>query len=265
MTAKRGLKKETKKTLIYLRYIMPVVALLALFAMLFIPSFRFIFSGKAGDRISVATLIANSWERVRAVLFGAETQTNPDIIFSRTVFILIIAFVILYIFSLAISIWALMVAMRYFISEDSEGAERSRRIFAAFIPNRIVLCLCSTVGVAISLLPYLMRPIYDMAYSESVSAVLELPDALVVGGALLLCSVLLSIICAPMEKGFGADIFEKNVKSAPSESDASEEFVSDRNITSSAEQNEIIRKLLSDVEEKNRKNREGEEDRKDDE
>ena len=207
------MNSNVKKYLIYLRYSLPVFALLVIFVMLFIPTYRFIFSGKAGELISGSTLIANSWEQSRNVLFGAAEQVDLDVTFSKILFTLIIVFSILFLLSLAISIWAAIVAFRCFLSNDEEGAENSRRIFCVFVPNRIVLTVLSSLGAVIVCLPYLMKPLYAYIYSESVSLVLEAPDALIVGGVLLLCTVVLSIVCAPMERAFGADIFPKNKKS----------------------------------------------------
>jgi hypothetical protein len=48
--------------------------------------------------------------------------------------------------------------------------------------------------------------------SENISFVLEAPDALTVGGALILTVVVLSFVCARFERAFDADIFEKTKK-----------------------------------------------------
>ena len=41
------INENAKKYLIYIRYLLPIIALIIIFSMLFVPSYRFIFSGKA--------------------------------------------------------------------------------------------------------------------------------------------------------------------------------------------------------------------------
>lgn len=203
------MKGNTKKYLIYIRYSLPIFALLITTVMLFVPSYRFIFSGKLGERMSVATLISNSWEQARGILFGTAEHTDAAMIFSKILFALIILSVLLLLFSICVSIWSAIVAFRCFLDDDEEEAEKFRRIFTVFVPNRIVLCILSSIGLVIAIFPYLMKPIYAFTYSQQVTAVLEAPDALIVGGALMLTSCIISIICSYIEKELEADIFDK--------------------------------------------------------
>lgn len=203
------MNNNTKKYLIYLRYSLPIAVELIIFAMLFVPSYRFVFSGTVGEKMSASSLISNSWEQARQVLFGTAENTDAAMIFSRILFALIIALALLMIFSLCISVWSAYVAFKCFLSDDEEDSERSRRTLNIFVPNRIALCIFYALGLLIAIFPYLMKPIYAFTYSQKVSLVLEAPDALIVGGILLLAIFLLSIICAPIERDFGADIFEK--------------------------------------------------------
>ena len=230
---KRNTKDNKKKYLIYIRYLLPIFSLLITAVMMLVPSYRFIFSGKAGELMSEVKLISNSWEQVRSVLFGTAEQTDAAIIFSRTLFTLIIVLVLLFLASFAISIWSAVVAFKYFLSDDEESAENTRRIFRVFIPNRIVLCILSSLGFSIAILPYLMKPLYAFTYSQKVSVVLEAPDALIVGGVLVLTTIVLSIVCAPIERAFGADVFEKDldedevIESADDEPEENEDIDSD--------------------------------------
>ena len=203
------MKGNTKKYLIYIRYSLPIFSLLITTVMLFVPSYRFIFSGKLGERMSVATLISNSWEQARGILFGTAEHTDAAMIFSKILFALIILSVLLLLFSICVSIWSAIVAFRCFLDDDEEEAEKFRRIFTVFVPNRIVLCILSSIGLVVAIFPYLMKPIYAFTYSQQVTAVLEAPDALIVGGALMLTSCIISIICSYIEKELEADIFDK--------------------------------------------------------
>lgn len=238
---------KAKKIFIYIRYILPLVSLTVTLLMLFVPTHRFRFSEEWGNRISTAGLISNAWEQSRAVLFGAGEQSGGDLLFSRFIFSFIIISVVLLVFSIVVSVWSLFVAMKFFTSDDTESAEASKRTFNVFFPNRIALCICSSVGIIISVIPYVMKPLYAVAYSESVMRVLEAPDALIVGGVLVLASIILSVVCAPFERHFGADIFKKKAQDVEIEEQGSA-FDEDSYVATNAAQNEKIRRLFANNE-----------------
>ena len=238
------MKNNGRKYLIYFRYSLPIVSHLIIFIMLFVPSYRFIFSGKAGELMSSAKLISNSWDQVRNILFGTAEQTNAAMIFSKMLFAIIILFVILFLLSFAVSVYSAIVAFRYFLSGNEESAEEQARVMRAFIPNRIVLCIFSSLGLVISFLLYLMKPLYAFTYSQQVTVVLEAPDALIVGGAFVVCGVILSIISAPIERAFDADIFPKRKKSKDDIFACDEEYDENQDIEENIEANEYIRRLF---------------------
>lgn len=213
---KRNVKKNSTKSinliyLIYLRYLLPIFTSIIVFLMFFVPSYRFIFSGEVGNPMSTALLLSNSWEQARNVLFGTAEQTNMAISFSTILFALIIIFVLMFILSLAVSIWTATVACHYFSNEangrDSDGNDR--RILRVFIPNRIVLSIFTVLSLSVSCLPYIMKPLYWFTYSQSVAVVLEAPDSLIVGGVLVLAIIILSIVCKPIEQALEIDVFAK--------------------------------------------------------
>ena len=209
------MKKDVKKhstdltLLIYIRYLLPIFASIVIFAMLFVPSYRFIFSGEVGDPMSTARLLSNSWEQARNVLFGVGEQTNMAISFSKILFTLIIILVVIFLLSVVVSIWTATVAFRCFFNKDSEKVERSRQILLVFIPNRIILSIFTVLSLSISCLPYLMKPIYWVTYSQAVSVVLEAPDSLIIGGVLVLAIIVLSCVCARIECKLEMNLFAK--------------------------------------------------------
>lgn len=247
------MKKDVKKTsiyFIYLRYLLQIIAPIVIFAMFFVPSYRFIFSGEVGDPMSTARLLSNSWEQARNVLFGAAEQTNMAMSFSKILFALIIILVLIFVLSIFVSIWSVVVAFRCYFSEDEENAEKSRCLFCVFIPNRIVLSLFTVLSLAISLLPYLMKPLYWFTYSQAVTVILEAPDSLIVGGAFVLAIIVFSIVCAPFERKLGMDVFAKNKENDESTED--KKYVqSDCNENIDDDSKERIRKLFND--DKNKK------------
>ena len=202
------MKNNTKKYLIYLRYLLPIVTYIAIFAMLFVPSYRFVTATVSDESVSSAELISLNWDSVRNVLFGNEEHTSAEILFAKSCFPLIIILVILLLFSLAISIWSAIAVLRWFNSEDEESAERERRLFCVFIPNRIVLTVLTSLGGAIVIFPYALAYL-NTVYSVRTAVYLVAPDALIVGAILLLAIVILSVACSSFEKGFNADFFKK--------------------------------------------------------
>ena len=243
---------NAKKYLIYIRYLLPIVALIVVFAMLFVPSFRFIFSGKAGEQISTAQLVSNSWDEARNTLFGTEEQTNNAIIFSRTVFAIIIVFALIYIFALCVSIWSAVVAFRCFLSDNEEEAEKGRRLFVVFCPNRIVLFICEFLGMLFAVFPYCMRPIYGFIYSEHVVPVLEAPDAFWVGIVLFGILLVLSIISAIFEKQFGVDIFKKDKKDLDEEISELNAFEEEEEIDMDQDEIERIKNMFNKEKDNNK-------------
>ena len=242
------MKNNAKKILIYTRYILPLIALIVTLIMFFVPTHRFRAESKWGEQVSAFKLMSNSWEKSRVILFGGGENTGADLLFSRTLFSLIIVFVILFVFSVVVSAWSLFTAMKYFISDNRDSAEDTKRIFNVFFPNRIVLCICSAVGIAAGLMPYVVNYLYTTVYSDdSFMMVLEAPDSLIVGGALVVASIVLSAVCAPLERGFDADIFKKK-EITTAEDELDDVFDEDSYTATNAAQNEKIRRLFADKE-----------------
>ena len=242
------MKNNAKKILIYTRYILPLIALIVTLIMFFVPTHRFRAESEWGEKVSAFNLMSNSWEMSRVILFGGGENTGADLLFSRTLFSLIIVFAVLFVFSVVVSAWSLFTAMTYFISDDRENAERIKRIFNVFFPNRIVLCICSAVGIAAGLMPYLVNYLYKTVYSDdSFMMVLEAPDSLIVGGVLVVASIALSVACAPLERGFDADIFKKK-EITTAEDELDDVFDEESYTATNVAQNEKIRRLFADKE-----------------
>lgn len=243
------MKNNTKKYLIYLRYLLPIVAYIAILAMLFVPAYRFVTTSVGKEVVSSAELIALNWDSVRNTLFGAGEYSAEEILFSRACFSLIIIFVVLLLLSLAVSIWSAIVALRWFGSDDDESAENDRKFLCVFIPNRIVLTILTSLGGAIALFPYVLAYL-NTIYSVRTAVYLVAPDALIVGSVLLLAVVILSVVCASFEKGFDADIFKKNIDASEQE-DVSN--IREYNERIDVDSSERIRRLFDDADSEDKK------------
>ncbi len=259
------MKKQTKQKLIYARYILPPIFIFLLALIAFIPSYRYAESGSARGAISLAVLISNAWEQGREILFAMPEATVAQMAYGRTLVVLIIVAVALYIISLAVAIWSCAVALKLFVSDDEEGAERSRTLFITFFPNRIVLTVIEALALVLVLFPYLIPLVYAQTLGLNVSVVLNAPDGLIFGIVFIAAIASLSAITAPYERRFDADVFKNRVmfSAEMDESDdtdyesvfSTDDEQNERDRALKEEQAELIRKLLNrDKNEKDQNN-----------
>ena len=81
------MKTQSKKKLIYVRYILPPVLMLLMPFTMFIPAYRYISGGDITDVMSAYTRISYSFEQARTVLFGGGENSGANIAFSKMFFI----------------------------------------------------------------------------------------------------------------------------------------------------------------------------------
>ena len=240
------MRKENKIKLIYIRYVSPVVAMLLIPLFMLIPSYVYVAGGDRKQSISAWSLLSGSFSDSRVILFDGEKHAAADTAFSTTAFVLSIVLPILYLLALAAAIYCAVVAMRYFLSSNESATEKSRTLFITVFPNRICISIAELLALPLLLLPYLMPYLFKSSYGMNVSMVLAAPDALILGGTLLLAVIVLSIICAPMERDFDADLFKKKVATF----DAEEEYEDEGDTSVSTDESELAK------EERNRRIRE---------
>lgn len=242
--------KQTKQKLIYARYILPPVLLFVLLIVAFIPSYRYVAEGVAREPISLWKLISNSWNESRETLFVKTNATNGELLFAKTMLGIILGFGALYLGALAVAVWSSFVALKLFISDDEDGAERARTLFITFIPNRIVLTLLEALVIPFSVIPYLMPMIYASTLGTRVSFVLAAPDGFIFALVAIAAIAVLSVITAPFERRFDADVFKKRAAfgmAKAEENDGTFESVyemSDEERALREEQAERIRRML---------------------
>ena len=244
------MKKQARQRLIYIRYILPPILMALILLVMLIPSYRYVINGEVEQPTSAMSLISNSYEETRAVLFGTGEQSNAKLVFSRILLISVILSVILFVIAVAAAVYCAAVAMIYFISDDEERAERVRTLFITLIPNRIFACAVQALCLAPILMPYMLPWLYKYAHGTRVVLTLTAPDGLIFGGLSVLTMIVLSILCAPMEREFGADIFKKSriSVSVKAENDGEEYTpvfsVDNVDDIETREKNERIRELL---------------------
>lgn len=217
-------KENAKKFFIYGRYLFPIFFHIAIIVTAFIPSYRFIVDGDVGEAMSLKDFISLYWEKSRNVLFGtAGEYTGSDEVFSTIMFSAIIIFAILFLIAFAISVWNAIVAFRVFLSDDEESAERGRKFFVVFVPNRIVSVILTSLGFFITLLPYFISPISSLTGAGTVKLVIETIDPLLLAAVLIVVFCIISIASAYFEKEMSVDIFAKDTSDGEDEDDEDDE------------------------------------------
>ena len=245
-----AMNKQTKQKLIYARYILPPVLILLILLLTFIPSYRYVAGGEAREPISLSTLISNSWEESRETLFvKSQNDVKPqELVFSKTMLGIILGSGALYLIALAVAAWSAFVALKLFMSDDEDSAERSRTLFITFIPNRIVLTALEALALPMLAVPYIMPLVYAYTLGTRVGFTLAAPDGFIVLSAALVALCVLSALTAPYERRFDADVFKKRepfglAKAEDAKEDEIEEL-SDEDLAFKEEQAERIRRLL---------------------
>ena len=242
------MKQQTKKKLIYVRYILPPVLIALMLITMLIPAYKYISSGEVNETISAFSLIRNSYEQSRTVLFGKGEQSDANLLFSKILFGIITVSAVLFAVALASAIYCAVVALTYFMSDDEEKAERIRTFFVTLIPNRIVASVLQALCVPLLLIPYTMAPLYKSIFGMRVVLTLTAPDPLILGGIFLLAILALTFVCAPMEREFDADIFKRSkIEFVKEEQDNDKDYTPIFSVSADErqEKNERIRELLT--------------------
>jgi multisubunit Na+/H+ antiporter MnhB subunit len=204
------MKENTKKKLIYVRYLLPPVLMLLTLAVMLIPAYLFVVDGEVNaERVSALKLMSNSYEQARMALFGGEEQTEATLLFSRILLTLTVLLPLLFAIAFAAAVYSAVIALLYFNGSDEERTERYRTVFITLIPNRIFLSLLEALILPFCLFPYLMSSLYKWVFTMNVVMTLNAPDGLIVGGIVIALTVVLSVVCATWERQFDADIFKK--------------------------------------------------------
>lgn len=244
------MRTATKKKLIYLRYILSPAIMLVIPLLMLIPSYSYVVGGDLKQSISAWSLIGESFSSSRQILFVAGEHSAADISAARTMLILLIVFFVLYLLAFAAAVYCAAVAMKYFFASDEQKAERMRTLFVTFFPNRICVTVVELLILPLMMLPYFMPYFFESTYRMNVTLVFSAPDALMLSGIFLIGMIALSVVCAPMEREFDADIFKKskdifddNEQTEQYEEDESDQK-KDEDEIAREERNRRIRELL---------------------
>ena len=250
------MKKKNKGVgLIYVRYILPIVADLTLIILMFIPCVRYSLNSELREKMSLWQLITNTWNTARQYLFSSSsTVTEEGKLFYTTVFAALIICMLLLIIGVAVNVFTLVCAGSAYASKSNPKKDSNlKNLYLTFIPNRVVFIILRCTVLPIAFFPYLLVFFYRrlLLYMVSLN-----PTALIIGiGALafLVATACVTALSKKYEMRLDMNIFSRKKASVVSDQmdnnkpkpDNSDEYRLYRmNQASKNEQTERLRKLL---------------------
>ncbi len=190
------MKHSTKKRLIYIRYIAPVILAAVLLLCALIPCYRFAVAGKLEGAVSLLELCSNSFSAARSSLFGT-AQTDAAILsFSRILLFLVCVLCLLFLLGAASAVYALVRFIRF---SRGDRTSRAHVLFLTLTANRILLCVYHALMLPLLFLPHLMPFLYRTVLGYEVALFTQPFDMLFITLPLTLAVLTLVIISAKFE------------------------------------------------------------------
>lgn len=246
------MKKNTRRGLIYFRYILPIITPLIMLLLMCIPCYSFVSAdGGLHKKISAFELISNAWDTVREYLFGTAEQVQVTADFAGTVFGIIIILFLLFAIGMASAIYTSVTAFRFFLGGCSES--KSRILFITLVPNRVVLSIYYALILPLAFFPRILPLIYENVLHYHVKLICEPFDTVIITLALFVATIAVIFITARAESLAEMNVFVKYKKQDAEElqDEEYEEVFSEENAYEALdrrareEQNEKILKLLN--------------------
>ena len=250
------MKKAKKRyhTTIYVRYILPFIAHITTAILAFFPFVRFTLGSDVRQKMSLLTLIRNIWKEARLYLFSANTEKVAEgVLFYRTVFVVLILLSLLYLISLATTVFTVWSAIVHFKSNDRDTALKTKNLYLTFIPNRIVMLFLYLFALPILFMPQILVSLYRniLMYAVSVTSTAMLVPIVYI--VLFLLPAIFTVISKKYEMRANVNIFskaknspqqEQNDESSEREKERNEQKVYHMTDRSAEEQRQRLRELL---------------------
>lgn len=244
--------KNTGRALIYSRYILPLLSDLILIISMFIPCINYILDNDVKDRISIFTLIQNSWDNARHYLFSSQSSPTPEgTAFYQAVFTTIIVVNLLFILALATDIFGLVAIIK---EDNSTSPGKARILYSTFIPNRFVLCLLRLPVFPIIFFPNIVELLYRniLLYPVSVNYNVLYPWILAL--VLFAAQIVFLVLSKKFERRLSLDLLSKNILSAQINTHSEPEQNAESKIytinSTAGNRNANIRQMFSNDDEK---------------
>ena len=254
-------KKQTngKKGFIYFRYILGAALAVLILAGMLIPCLKYTVGENHNQPISNLSLIKNSWETSREYLFdGASNKQVEQTAFSKALLATVIALSAIFIIGVLLAAYTAYCAFSYF--RDPERTDSNRIFFLTLVPNRVVLCIYHALLLPLAFLPRIIIPLYENILNYQTVLYFSAFEPWIIALVLYAAFIAVVFVSARYERSLGLDPLyneakEKRKKDKKrvityAEESADQEVPSIDEILRK-EQEERIRKLFSDSENKN--------------
>lgn len=203
------MKRKDKRalSLVYARYIFPLLSDLVFVILAFIPCIRYSLDSESRMAISLAELMKNAWVSSRKYLFSAGTQKTADeTLFCQLVFIALIVFALLFLLGLAVHIFSLSA----FISSQNDTNSKQKNVYLSIIPNRAFLLCLEALTLPIVFFPELLTKLYHSILFYTVTLKYSLFPLWIVFVALFAINIFFTLFAIGQERRLKMNIFAKN-------------------------------------------------------
>ena len=195
-----------KKTIIYLRYILPACFALLTVVAAFVPCVAFTLEMNALQTRSVAAIMGDAWQQCRQYLSGASSmQGDATAAFSLWVTVGIIATVVIAVTAVGISVWASVMLMRVIrLPSDDQAAIAARRLLLRVFPSKVWLLAANLLIIIPAAFPNYLAMIYTRVLYLST----EVNNGLMwIVIAFAVIEVAFVLVSAQYERELGMDVF----------------------------------------------------------
>lgn len=217
------MNRNSRKKLVYIRYIFPVVAIVLTFLLMLVPCYSYTTADTGQqESISLCELLDNARVQVCEYLFEKTgTKDAATVSFSKTVLGLMIGLSVLFAVATAAVVYILISAVRYFKNPEDRG--NARILFITLIPNRTVGLVLQALCFPLLAFPHIMTLLYEKILHYYVTVTLTFPDPLILAAVLYVASIVLSIVSAVREPALHMNPFAHRKSTAVIDSEDGED------------------------------------------
>ena len=195
-----------KKTLVYLRYILPACFAILTVAAAFIPCVAFTLEMNKLETRSLVAVMSDAWKQCRHYLSGASSmQSDATAAFSLWITVGIIVTVIATVAIVGLSVWSSVMSVRVIRpGTDDETTVNARRLLCRVFPGKVWYLVANLLIIIPAAFPNYMAIIYTRVLYLST----EVKNGLMwIVIAFAVIEVALVIVSARYEKELDMDVF----------------------------------------------------------
>ena len=204
-----------KRTLVYLKYLMPLIAVITFAFYLTAQSVFFVADGEVKRRQSPRTLAASTYKIATERLDRLSRDDDPDILdmsFARRAIVCVVAARAGLGIAFFLSIWASALAViAVTVPPDSSTALNCKFLLRLTVPNKWLMSLIPALCLPYAALPELIKHLYARYYAYSVTVGYHGLSPLLL--LLLLFAVCIALVpaAAPFERSLRMNAFSRLV------------------------------------------------------